>query len=533
MTLASLDLPFMRMAADDNLPAIERLQMGGVRLLTVLGWISLTLLIVSDTLLRTGSILPILTVGLVAMAGPTFMTFRRRCDQEARIVVGTLAAVMPALLVYVLQGHDWQMDAHMYFFVALASLVVLCDWRAIAVAAGLIALHHLLFDFSAPNWVFRGESNIGRVLFHAAAVILQFAVLSFVTGTLRRLLDAQDTSVAESRRLLKEANDERLRTKEALTLAQLADIERSQERDQRERFERETIDRRRDEIFALASAFETGVATVARAIDDAAAQLEDSAVHLDGLAGSAGIEVEAAVCSATATTTDVRQVADAIRDLSSSISVINRSATEQTELTQAAEGHENQSGTTLVELERHVLQITTFVDEIQAIAAKTNLLALNATIEAARAGDAGRGFAVVAGEVKSLASDASRASHRISGLLAGILGSVERASTHMSEAGQAIRHISKTANGIADAVDDQRSASETVEKSAARALQSADRIEQKMERVAASVLAAASLSAQVRQSATSLSGGVHSLRQSTEQFISSLRSDSRNVHERA
>ena len=71
---------------------------------------------------------------------------------------------------YMLQGHPWQMEAHMFFFVGLAALTLVCDWRPIAVAVGLIAVHHLLFSYFAPEWVFFGSGEFLRVMFHALAV---------------------------------------------------------------------------------------------------------------------------------------------------------------------------------------------------------------------------------------------------------------------------------------------------------------------------------------------------------------------------
>ncbi|MCM8729368.1 response regulator [Hephaestia sp. GCM10023244] len=90
----------------------------------------------------------------------------------------------PAVLLFLLKGHPWQMDMHMYFFAMLALTIAWCDRRAILVAATVVAVHHLLLLHLLPFAVFPGEGNLGRVLFHAAIVSFQTAALIWLSNML-------------------------------------------------------------------------------------------------------------------------------------------------------------------------------------------------------------------------------------------------------------------------------------------------------------------------------------------------------------
>ena len=107
-------------------------------------------------------------------------------------------------------------------------------------------------------------------------------------------------------------------------------------------------------------------------------------------------------------------------------------------------------------------RIDAVVGLIASISAQTNLLALNATIEAARAGEAGRGFAVVAGEVKSLASQAARATDDIRVQIGAIQAVSTEAVTAVQGIVETVREMDGIAAAISATVDQQRTATQEI-----------------------------------------------------------------------
>ncbi|QZA81522.1 methyl-accepting chemotaxis protein [Deefgea piscis] len=120
------------------------------------------------------------------------------------------------------------------------------------------------------------------------------------------------------------------------------------------------------------------------------------------------------------------------------------------------------------ELDSSSLRISSITMVIKDVADQTNLLALNAAIEAARAGEQGRGFAVVADEVRKLAEKTGQSAQEI----ASMINTIQHGAKNMAEqmrvsvqdveagmqvahnAGQAMNHITGSANSVARVIEE-------------------------------------------------------------------------------
>jgi methyl-accepting chemotaxis protein len=460
-----------------------------------------------------------LSVGFsIAMnALPTLCALRKRYDMQVGTIFGVNLAVQPALLVYMLQDHPWQMEGHMYFFVGLAALTLLCDWRPIAVAVVLVAVHHLFLGYIAPEWVFLGSGHLPRVMVHAIAVSLVLGLLGPVMVRMGKLFVAQAEARAESEKSAEAAH-------EALAAMKAAEAEAERQREKRHEAERrERADAHRSELLALAAAFESSVANIVQSVASAAQQLEKAAHDMHRFAHEAGEQSASAAREAETASRNAVQVSTGVSELSHAIAAISTNAGKQAQLGETARSSSETGEVVIRTLTERTANIEAFVGLIDSVASQTNLLALNASIESARAGDAGRGFAVVAAEVKVLAEKARDAAGQITTLVSDVDAGADEADRVMGDVSRAMVELAGAAERMREEIGGQQSIAAMIERSAAENASGADFIAQRIGEVAKSASEAVSLSDEVQESSASLSKIADGLKTATNEFLTKLR----------
>ncbi len=155
---------------------IHALRQRGIALVTVGGWLVVLTIALMAMTHGEDALYAAFVSALLNMI-PTWCMLKGRTDRYARMAVGVMAALQPSLMLYVMQGSLWQIDMHLYIFVALASLTLLWDVRPIIAACAIVLLHHALLSFLAPSWVFWGGGGFVRVTIHAIATLMIGSVL--------------------------------------------------------------------------------------------------------------------------------------------------------------------------------------------------------------------------------------------------------------------------------------------------------------------------------------------------------------------
>ena len=394
----------------------------------------------------------------------------------SRMILTSCIALTGAMFVALFAGHPWQIDAHFVFFASIAFTVVLVCPYCIVSCAAVIAVHHLLLNYIAPELVFPDGMSLLRVIFHALFVIVETAFLYFFAMRINRLFvevgtakAKADDALATSEMARQAAEDDQrsaeIAAQEAKEAIALVEAERSKGEEQSAEAVRDEKARRND----LANDFRSDIGGLVSKISDAAESLAQTSNAIVEQASS-GQEGLAAVTDATnEAAANVQAVAASAEELAASVAEIAQQVATSNATADDAVSKSRDTNQQVADLSKEADSIGTVVSLIQDIAEQTNLLALNATIEAARAGEAGKGFAVVASEVKSLANQSAQAAEDIYSRISSMQQATGQAVASIGEITEIIEQISSGSVAIAAAVEEQDAATREIARSATKA----------------------------------------------------------------
>lgn len=168
------------------------------------------------------------------------------------------------------------------------------------------------------------------------------------------------------------------------------------------------------------------------------------------------------------TVRNVHATAASTEELAASIGMIGEKINSSAHIAESGYALAGKTAKDIERLAGAASDIGDVIAMINGIAAQTNLLALNATIEAARAGDAGRGFAIVASEVKQLAGQTASATETITAKISDIQNGTANAVIAIQDILSTMAGVREHSAEIAQAVDQQGSATTEIASTAER-----------------------------------------------------------------
>ncbi len=220
---------------------------------------------------------------------------------------------------------------------------------------------------------------------------------------------------------------------------------------------------------------------------------------------------------------NVKAVAAAAEELSASLQDVARQIERSAEIAKRAVDDVEATSKDVESVAATAARINDVVQLIGQIASQTNLLALNATIEAARAGAAGKGFAVVASEVKSLATQAAKATEDIGAQIDELHTVVSRSVKSMAEVRRVIAEADTIAASVAGAIAQQSAATHEIAANVSRAAAGNEQIVGTIELLAGSAREGQQTAAAVSAASQVLADASERLDRDVHAFVDQVR----------
>ena len=380
-----------------------------------------------------------LVIGVLSVGGAFAISGMAPGTLLSRMTNAIALMVMVALQIHQARG---MIEMHFGVFVGLALLYVYLDWRPLVLGAGLIAVHHVLFNLlqqqGAPVWVFDNDRLGWNIVFiHAVYVVVETAALVWLALMGRQEARGSEEGIRGSSAVHREDGtmDLSLRCDDSgnSTLRQfnamMSQVERVVVDTKMVMEELVTVIRHSNSANQKLNKLSDEKVHLTEQIAVAMEQLAQSVVSISDNAQNTSHSTDQAVTDNRACLEHVKANQVSVHGLSDSLSG---------------------AGGKIEALAENCKAISAVVDVIQGIAEQTNLLALNAAIEAARAGEQGRGFAVVADEVRALASRTYDSTEEINNLVQSLQSVSEEAVSAMEDCRSRVKDTESHSTDVLD-----------------------------------------------------------------------------------
>ncbi|HEY4297984.1 MAG TPA: methyl-accepting chemotaxis protein [Paraburkholderia sp.] len=417
-------------------------------------------------------------IGLPVALAASLLVWWRAGALGTRLFLAASLMTFAALQIHQVHGVT---EMHFGVFVLMSFLLAYRDWRPIACAAVVIAVHHFTFDylqFAGFDVYCFTQPALSTVLTHAAYVIVQAGLLIYIARHMRADAQTGGELALLGEGLSREAGKFDLRHTQLMPQGASS------------RAFKGTLDAIHHALREITSTTERMASSSEHIAAGNETLLEQISIQADGL---------------KATNAAMVGIAQKIRASAGQAATANTLSRQTSSVAQQSGAAVGEVVSTMGEIDAAVHRMGDMIATIEGIAFQTNILALNASVEAARAGNEGRGFAVVAGEVRTLAQRSASAAREIRQLIADSLQRVERGSVLATRAGDTMQRVVGHVEDVAELIEQISSASEAHSRDVDRFSEGVEKIDAALAGNVENVKGVASASGNLREQARTLS----------------------------